>query len=300
VSLRSTDSVAIVIGVDGDKSGSQPLQYARADASAIVEHLVEALGLDSKNIWFLTHDVTADSLKYKVNLRDIQTPDSISTAIGEAASRTELGTKFYFYFSGHQYVRQKTSDLDTKPNYFFVLPNSDPSPSGLSTMYSWDALVGDLYQIEHRVIIVIIDSCYSGSVSAGYPGTSGASSAVGTSKQMGAFSEGRLPPKKPLSSNALLTSSSEDEESWEFKSLGHGVFTELLLKTGEWARGQKADLTLQHMFYDAQLVEFPGNGVLGMTKQYNPGDASIHYKQTPYAQIDSHADETLWAHYKSN
>jgi hypothetical protein len=117
---------------------------------------------------------------------------------------------------------------------------------------------------------------------------------------MGVLSLPTLPPKTNLTVSALLTSSSGDEPSWEFRKLGHGVFTSFLLRVGDQARADAADLTLHKMFYEAHIHDANGDGVLGMTKSYDPGDPTIQYKQTPYAVIDSQADGTLWAHYKNN
>jgi hypothetical protein len=297
--IRGTSPVAIVIGVDKNKLASQSPRYARADAIAVVEHLVEGLKLDPKNIWFLTHDISRDSLKYPVNLREIPSPDAISTAIGEAAQRTAPNTAIYFYFSGHQYVRPPSSNMDQGSNYFFVLPNSIPNPSGISTMYSWDALANDLYQIDQRVIIAILDSCYSGSVTAGYA-NSADSWKVGAPKQLGVLSGVELPRKKKLNTDALLTSTSGTLPSWEFSRLGHGVFTAFILKSDDWARDKAADVTINDLFYGVQLEGYPGQGVKGMTMLYDPGDPAIHYQQIPSAEINDIAHDILWAHYKKN
>ncbi len=297
--IRTTDSAAIVIGVDKTTATAKELKYAQADALSIIKHLVDGLNLKAKNIWFLTQDAAHSAPPYEVNLRELADPDSISTAITDAATRTDRKTKLYFYFSGHQYVRPKDNDLDQKPNYYFVLPNSIATAQHLSSMYSWNSLAQDLGQIDQRVIIVIIDSCYSGNVSAGYSTDPSSSGDTGTSKQMGP-SLAALPPKMKLNTNALLTSSSEDEPSWEFKKLGHGVFTSFLVKVGANAHEKGPDLTLNQMFYEAHIEGVAGDGVYGMTKLYDPGDPNIHYKQTPYADIDSTAVQTLWAHYKKN
>jgi hypothetical protein len=297
--IRDTSPVAIVIGVDKNKLTSQSLRYARADAVAMVEHLVEATKLDPKNIWLLTHDISADSLKYSVNLREIPTPDAISTAIAEAAQRTAPDTAIYFYFSGHQYVRLPTSKYDTESNYFFVLPNSIPNPSGLSTMYSWDDLAKALYQIDQRVIITIIDSCYSGSVTARYP-SSADSSSEGAPKQLGVLTGKELPRKAKLNADALLTSSSGSGLSWEFRDLGHGVFTKFILLSDDWARERAEDVTIDDLFYGVELDGHPGKGVKGMTKGYNPVVSGIEYKQIPSADINDIAHDKLWAHYKKD
>jgi hypothetical protein len=298
VQIRSTSPVAIVVGVDKNKL-SNSLRYARADAIAVVEHLVDGLQLEPRNIWLLTHDVDPASLKYQnINLRDIPSPDAISTAILEAAQRTTDNTKIYFYFSGHQYVRPPMNSEDKAPNYFFVLPNSTPTASATSSMYSWDTFADTLYQIKDRVIIAIIDSCYSGMSTAAYSNPDVASSSSsGYPKQLAVLASAELPRKKKLNTDALLSSSSGKLPSWEFGALGHGVFTAFILKSNDYARQHALDITLDELFYRLAIDNSGANGIREMTMKY-PADPNLHYVQIPDADIDTAAHDTLWAHYK--
>jgi hypothetical protein len=143
--LRTTESAAIVIGVDKTTATNIKLSYAKDDALAIVKHLIEGLQLKAKNIWFLTEDVNHNAPPYAVNRRELIDGDSISTAITEAATRTDHDTKLYFYFSGHQYVRPKENDRDQKPSYYFVLPHSTATTQHLSSMYS--CVSGDMITV---------------------------------------------------------------------------------------------------------------------------------------------------------
>jgi hypothetical protein len=298
VQIRTTSPVAIVVGVDKNKL-SNSLHYARADAIAVVEHLVEGLQLEPRNIWLLTHDVDPESLKYKnINLRDIPSPDAITTAILEAAQRTAGNTKIYFYFSGHQYVRPPINSDDKASNYFFVLPNSTPNASATSSMYSWDSFADTIYQIKDRVIIAIIDSCYSGMLTAGYSNPDVASApSSGTPKQLAALTGADLPRKKKLYADALLSASSGKLPSWEFVKLGHGVFTAFILKSDDYARQHSLDITLDELFYRLEIDDSGAKGIREMTMKY-PAEPILHYVQIPDADIDSAAHDTLWAHYK--
>jgi uncharacterized caspase-like protein len=313
--LRSTDPVAIVVGINQMGGQFKPLVYAQADALEITQHLVEGLKVPASNIWLLTDDTDRAARELvsligsvktqQIRIRHIVDSTTITNVFKESAAGLEPGTKVYFYFAGHQYVATSPAPLGW---YYFVLPNTQPVDDDVGNMYAWRALAFDLAQLKRKqlVIIAVIDSCFSGSsVSAGSTQNTATRSpeSFEGARQIG--NPDTTKDRELLPVDALLTAAHESQSSWEFSDLQHGVFTYYMLDAARWAKSHSMDVTFDFAFYEYKRDGSGPTGVSGLTQGYHPKpiknpdgkEVPVPYDQLPDAEIGSAARRALWANY---
>ena len=298
--LVTGSAAAVVVGINHVGGNFAPLTYAEADAESIAKHLIHALHVKPENIWLLTDANATIDPALGINVRTIDSPNVITNSIADAAKRLDKNSTFYFYFSGHQFVSTKSGHSGS---YYFVLPTSRPADDDLFDMYPWNTLIDDLSQVRNggRVIIAMVDSCFSGSGAAGFANTGPTAGtpadATHDRSRVAGILPSNLAPKEPLPADAVFTSSHANQASWEFDDLHHGVFTAFFLKAADWAEAQGQNETLDDAFYRFNPYGSDQKGVLGLTHDYKPTNPTVAYDQLPEGDIKSEARYSLWAEF---
>jgi len=190
------NAYAIVIGIENYRSIPKS-DYSRNDATLVKSYL-KALGFRERNIDFITDE--------KATRTDIE--KSLEVWLPYKAKK---GSTVIVYFSGHGAPEPYTGEAylvpyDGDPNYLPV------------TGYSLKRLYEKLGELEAEEIIVVLDSCFSGS---------GGRSVLAK----GARPLVMMAPTVILSSNiAVLSATQSNQISTSSPDKGLGVFTYYFLK----------------------------------------------------------------------
>ena len=199
---------ALVVGIDEYQDPAYPdLGYAVADARAVAKILVEEFGFEEGDIKLLLNE---DAKQYTLN-RALEEWSCEPNRIGS-------DDLFVFFFAGHGSIMD---------NLFYFIT------SEVTGLYQKDKLVKALYvnelqekfkKLSALKQVVFIDACHSGS-------------SVDVLAMRGSTEEKALAQLSRSSGIHVLASSESQQQSAEIQSLGHGVFTYVLLE----ALGGKAD-----------------------------------------------------------
>lgn len=230
---------ALVVGIEKFQSRNIPvLQFTNADASGLAAVLTDAS----------YGRFPADHVKL---LTDAQaTTKGIKTALNFIARSAGPDDLVTIYLATHGSPRE---NMAGGVNYLITY---DTDPSSLDTIYAsalpmveLDEAVRSRFRANR--VVILLDTCHSGGISrARAPGyeqsaplaaTAGAprgvmAAALGAQGARGfkvsAPSAANLEAMKPGLGRVIITSSSEDQESYESKALGngHGYFTYFLIQ----------------------------------------------------------------------
>jgi WD40 repeat protein len=196
---KSSDCYLLSIGINKYQNENLTLTYARPDARAFAEFINKNAGkLFNKIHSFTLFDGNA-------------TRENILSAIDEIGSTMKKEDVFIFFYAGH-------GSTDNGIFYFIT--------SEITGMYQEnklkDALRVNELQEKFKLLpalkqVVFVDACHSGS-------------SVETLAMRGASEEKALAQLSRSSGIHVMASSESEQQSAEIKSLGHGVFTYVLLE----------------------------------------------------------------------
>ena len=197
ITLEARNNVyAVVIGIENYRSLPKS-DYSRSDA-ILVKAYLKALGFQERNIEFLTDE--------KATRTDIE--KSLEAWL---PNRAKKDSTVIVYFSGHGAPEPASG------NAYLVPYDGDPNYLPV-TGYPLKRLYASLGKLEAREIIVVLDSCFSGS---------GGRSVLAK----GARPLVMMAPVGILSSNiAVLSATQGSQISTSSPQKGHGVFTYYFLK----------------------------------------------------------------------
>ena len=225
-----TNYYAVICGIASYKS-MDDLHYADDDARDIHSALLISSNWSSANITLLIDSAA--------------TKNAIQTAIQNMANQADEDDVCLFFFSGHGGAGDDVYPYDESDGYDEYLCPYDSDP------YTWDKDIRDdefsnwIAALPTGKYVILLDTCYSGGqIRAKEPGTEKGI----TKKQQAVKSPGNITPRKgdgfvadlvpvitakDLDDNGrgvVITSDDDDETSWEYSELQHGLFTYYLLE----------------------------------------------------------------------
>ncbi|MBV5313666.1 MAG: caspase family protein [Prolixibacteraceae bacterium] len=193
------NKLALIIGNEdysGNLNADINVNYARRDAEVFRNYVLNTLGVEERNIHFLT-DATAGTLNREIDL--------VSALMKRMGPETEL----IFYYAGHG-----LPDENTKIPYLIPV---DVNASNLSSAISLNSIYRKFSELGAKKITVFLDACFSGGARA---------------QSLLAARSVRIKPKEEgISGNIIVFSASSGEQSaLPFDAQKHGLFTYFLLK----------------------------------------------------------------------
>lgn len=197
---KSSTCYIMAVGINEYKNPKLLLNYARPDAEAFTRLMQEKSSALYKSVEFITlYDREASS-------------DKILTTLDELALKIHPEDVFIFYYAGHG------SMVDDR---FFFIPTESIRLYDLKSLQK-EALEASVLQEKLRHIsalkqLIIMDACQSGA-SVEVLGTRGA----GEEKAIAQLSRS--------AGIHVMASAGSEQFATEFASLGHGLFTYLLMK----------------------------------------------------------------------
>jgi WD40 repeat protein len=196
---RTSDCYMLCIGINKYENENLNLTYAKMDAQAISEQMkIKGEKLFNKTYSYTLYDKDATRANILAKLEEIK----------KVMKKEDV---FLFFYAGHGSMVENS--------FYFVT-------SEISGLYQKDKLKDALsvteLQEKFKMLpalkqVVFIDACQSGS-------------SVNTLAMRGASEEKALAQLSRSSGVHVMASSESDQQSAEIKSLGHGVFTYVLLE----------------------------------------------------------------------
>lgn len=249
---RSPGTFAVVVGINEYPSAQASLQYARKDAEAVAQHLIDNVAkVDATRVFLLTDPVPPGEVD-RFPSRGPATRASILRAMGTIAKRIDKAGSIIFYYSGHGFATQATG---YRRSHFMLM--HDSSLADDVNMLSMSEIVDVMNGAPGDQKVIIVDACFSDGVVTGF------SSPAENNYRMGrAFGPIRVLSDvaqligHPNSNNVyVMTSSSGEQLSYEIEDLEHGAFTYYLLQSTAQTP-PVADVTIDHAYtFAANSVE---------------------------------------------
>ena len=252
---------AIIIGNEDYQSKQRDLRkeqnvpYAVVDAEVFKEYCVKTLGIESKNIEFMTNATSRDmwqginKIVALVNTRKQNDPDA--------------ETEIVFYYAGH--------GLPDNSKIPYLIP-VDVNAGDLSYAIALYDLCKKLSDTKAKRVTLFLDACFSGYARD--------ESLLADSRAMGI-----VPQQKALSGNIVVFSATTANQSaWPYHKGKHGIFTYFLLKTLKDSNGQ--------CNYD-QLYRELAKNVSEECIRENDNSQNPTYQASPGADADHWRDWTF-------
>ncbi|PKN77043.1 MAG: hypothetical protein CVU52_02205 [Deltaproteobacteria bacterium HGW-Deltaproteobacteria-10] len=194
--VMGENDIAVIIGIEGYQNLPKS-EYSYDDAKLVKDYF-KALGIKERNIDFLTDEKATRSAMEK-------------TIEGWLSNKTKRGGRVFLYYSGHGAPDPATGEA-------FLVPY-DGDPNYLSiTGYPLKRLYAKLGSLNASEVLVILDSCFSGS---------GGRSVIAK----GARPLVITPTKITIPPNmAVLSATQGAQISTSSTERGHGIFTYHFLK----------------------------------------------------------------------
>jgi hypothetical protein len=198
-SEKFENKIALIIGNEdysGNLNADINVNYARRDAEIFKNYVQYTLGVEEKNIHFLT-DATAGKLNREIEL------------VAELIKRMGPNTELIFYYAGHG-----LPDENTKNPYLIPV---DVNASNLSSAIPLGNLYRKFGETGAKKMTFFLDACFSGG---------------GRSQGLLAARGVRIKPKEEdISGNMIVFAAASGEQSaLPFNAQKHGLFTYYLLK----------------------------------------------------------------------
>lgn len=208
--IPNKNRYAVVIGIEHYRKDLPRVNFASHDAKVMKEYLTKRLGFAEENVVSLVNDHAAKSDMEKY--LEYWLPDHVDS-----------DSTVLIYYSGHGASNFKT-------NEGYILPyDGDPTYLG-GTGYSLKRLYETLEKSPAREVVVMLDSCFSGTGSRSV--TSNALRPVVISVENPVLAGGKT---------VVLTASSGVQASSTYYSKSHGLLTYFLLKGLQGSADQNND-----------------------------------------------------------
>jgi uncharacterized caspase-like protein len=203
------DAIAVIIGNKSYKSKAIPsVKFAIQDAAIMKKYLVDSLGFDENNVFFLQDATNLDMMKYFGNSDDHK-------GILYNKTRKDRAEVFIFY-SGHG-----APDTNTKKAYL-IPTDADPGIIKL-TGYSLDTLYENIAKLgkekNPKSITIVMDACFSGASNDGMIIENASPIFIETSS-----------PALSMKNAVIFSSSKGNQISSWYTDKNHGLFTYFFLK----------------------------------------------------------------------
>ncbi len=223
---RNPDLYVLTVGADRYAPDYPDLQFAAVDAEALGDELSRQEGALYTRVY--SSSLTGANT----------TKEKVFSALRGFTGMTSRDVLVLF-FSGHG-VRLR--DKSGKQRYYF-LPAGTRKDKVAAQGLAWDDFTRELRKLSIGRVILLLDACHSGDVSAGASNEKVASSMAGEA-------------------GIVFTSSSGNEYSFEDAAWGHGAFTKALL---DGLRGS-ADFTKDKVVDWSELQLYVSTTVRSLTK----------------------------------
>ncbi len=223
---RNPNLYVLTVGADRYAPDYPDLQFAAVDAESLKDELARQEG----------------GMYERVYGKALTGANTTKEKILEALrSFTDMNSRdvLLLFFSGHG-VRQP--EKNGKQRYYF-LPAGTKRDKVSTQGLAWDDFTRDLRKLSIGRVILLLDACHSGDVSAGASNEKVASSIAGEA-------------------GIVFTSSSGNEYSFEDAAWGHGAFTKALLDGIQGA----ADFTKDKIVDWSELQLYVSTTVRSLTK----------------------------------
>ncbi len=228
IGRKFENKVALIIGNEdysGNLNSEINVSYAHRDAEVFRNYAINTLGVEEKNIHFMT-DATSGRLNLEIEL------------VAEIVKRMGENTELIFYYAGHGFP-----DENTKIPYLIPV---DVTASNLQSAISLNSIYRKFGETGAKKITFFLDACFSG-------GARGQSLLAARSV--------RIKPKEAdISGNMIVfAASSGDQSALPYNREKHGLFTYFLLKKlqetkGTATYGELAKYLKEHVGIEALRV----------------------------------------------
>ncbi len=179
------------------------VEYARNDASVFKEYAMKMMGLEEKNLFYLT-DATAGEMEQKIDL------------ISKLATKTGGEAEIIFFYAGHGLP----DEVSKEP---FIIP-VDVSGTNLNSAIKLADIYKKFSETGAQRVTVFLDACFSGG---------GRDAGLLTVRGV------KVKPKNEMISGNMVvfSASSGEQSSLPYKDEQHGMFTYFLLKKLQETKG---------------------------------------------------------------
>lgn len=259
---------AVVIGVgDYDQQPQiKSLRYPRRDAEAMYDFLTTRGGIPADHLRLLA-DATPDTATVPAR-RESPTLRNLKRALDWLAQKASKDDLIFIYFSGHGAPTIDPAGRETDGLAKYLLPKDADLDSLYSSAFPMDEFQKVFDRILATRVVLLLDTCYSGSVVEG--GRTVALSGIKATPDS-QFLE-RLAGAR---GRTILTASRANEVSLESPDLEHGIFTYYLLQGLRGAADKDGDGVVTTMeLYEYLEVQVPRKA------------AQERGRQTPWMKAD--------------
>ena len=276
VQTPSSDSVLwlLLVGVNHYQDASLPdLRYSAVDCEGLSVALTEAAPAFAQQKIRVHHD----------NALQPPTLATVQASLEQVVSEAQPQDTILFYFSGHGI--QTTGPVSEAQQAVLCFTDTQKE-NLLETGLSLQLLLRALNRSAARQQLVWLDACHSGDMT--LRGTT-----VDVLRQQAAKSSGFY----------ALLSCDQDQRSWEFPQLGHGVFTYYLMQglRGEAANAQgaiSADSLYRYVYYQTLRYIDKTNQQLRVINQQKRSRGDLHLQteyplQTPKRIVEGVGESVL-------
>lgn len=179
------------------------VEFARNDASVFKEYAQKVMGVEEKNLFFLT-DATAGEMDQKIDL------------ISKLAAKTAGEAEIIFYYAGHGLPDEASKEP-------YIMP-VDVSGTNLSSAIKLADIYKQFGESGAKRISIFLDACFSGG---------------GRDAGLLAVRGVKVKPKNEVVSGSMVvfSASSGEQSSLPYKEEQHGMFTYFLLKKLKESKG---------------------------------------------------------------
>ena len=202
---RKADAYIFVIGIDKYKNSKYDLNYAKADAMSVAKRIRNKSTQLFKNVFF-----------YKIYNQEA-TSAKIRSTFEAIISKTKPEDVFTFFYAGHGVVLPD----EKGDEQFYLVPTEVTSLFDEEKIHKYGISGQHMAKYSKDLAaqkqLIIMDACQSGSLSDAFA-------------LRGAAEEKALAQLARSTGVHLLASTTSQQYASEFKDLGHGVFSYVLLK----------------------------------------------------------------------
>ena len=213
VSVTYTGAVAesrlfvLAVGIDKYKNPAYNLNFAVADASAVVERIKSSGAGIFKTINIYSYQ--NESAKR----------DSILSGFDKIAAQAQPQDAFVLFYAGHGVMSEGTPE--TPKDFYLVLQNVTQAYGNDERLKNQGISAAELRELSKKITaqkqVVFLDACQSGA-------------AVETFAMRGMAEEKAILQLARSTGSYLIASTGSEQFATEFKELGHGVFTYAILQ----------------------------------------------------------------------
>jgi hypothetical protein len=281
VKALNAENYAVLVGINNYAAINKPLKHARNDAEQMAWHLMAHNGVPKRNITLLTDKWEGAGADPFNGRRQLATERNIQLALSGLADTVDRRGTVIFYYSGHGFAPRPHSRGFLESHYLMASDSIPQAGQADVTLIPFITIAKRLNKIAAKNKLVILDACFSSAVVA----SRGDSDTPWRPKTLGPTSSinGAVALLSSDDNVYLMSSSTEDQQSYEFDDVGHSIFTYHLLRGSATPDTMPADASVQEAFMYAK------NAVLKAVPERISGKA-----QEPKQWSVSPIDTMIW------